>query len=39
MTSHKLFSNHVIVIANFEQYFISPGLVANFRESSLHSNS
>ena len=27
MTSHKLFSNQVIVVGNFENFFISPGFV------------
>ena len=33
MTSHLLFSNHVIMFINFEKFSISPGFLLNFRKS------
>ena len=34
MTSYKLFSNQVIVIANFEKNLISPGFILSFRKNA-----
>ena len=33
MTSHLIFSNHVTIDANLEQFLISPGFLLNFRKS------
>ena len=32
LTSHLLFSSHVTMFANFEQFLISPGFILNFRK-------
>ena len=33
MTSHLLFSNHVTMVANFENFLTSLGFLLNFRKS------
>ena len=33
MTSYKLFSDHVTMVTNFENFQISSGFILNFRKS------